>query len=335
MKKIQVCLIDNDFAYRKQTIIGYELGDMLKNTLKKVSVFNYGDKIKDSAEIIADIPVSMVLVDDVLLDELAEKVKKEGAVRFGDAIMYKKEIGKENAKVLPHRVEFTSADSPEDLAVIFAHLKERINKYHQNNGVIILEPATTYIDFQVQIAAGVVIHPSVKLIGNTVLSEGVIIYSFTELVDTEVGHDTDIRSSFLTGTKIGSHTTVGPFACTRVGTVIGSNCRIGDYVEIKNSNLGNGVKVAHLAYIGDSNVGDRCNVGCGTVFANYDGQKKSRCTIGQEVFIGANTNLVAPVTVGDNAFIAAGSTITDDVPPHAMSIARERQVIKPNWRRPS
>ena len=334
MKKIQVYLIDNDFAYREQNIFGYALKDILKNTLKKVSIFNFGDKIKDSAEIIAEIPVSMVLIDDAVLDSLAEKVKKEGAVKFGEAVMYKKDIGKENAKILPHKVEYTSANTPENLAVIFACLKEKIVKYHQNNGVIILEPATTYIDFQVEISSGAVIHPSVKLIGNTVLSEGVIIYSFSELVDTEVGHDTDIRSSFLTGTQIGSHTTVGPFACTRIGTQIGSNCRIGDYVEVKNSILGNGVKVAHLAYIGDSTVGDRCNVGCGTVFANYDGQKKSRCTIGEEVFIGANTNLVAPVTVGNNAFIAAGSTITDDVPPHAMSIARERQVIKPNWRRP-
>ena len=133
--------------------------------------------------------------------------------------------------------------------------------------------------------------------------------------------------------KIGSgaHTTVGPFAYVRPNSKIGDHVKVGDFVEIKNSVIGNGTKISHLTYVGDSDCGERINFGCGTVTTNYDGFKKFRCTIGDDAFIGCNTNLIAPVTVGNGSYIAAGSTITDEVPADSLAIARERQVNKPGW----
>ena len=132
--------------------------------------------------------------------------------------------------------------------------------------------------------------------------------------------------------EIRENTTVGPFAYVRPNCVVGSNARIGDFVELKNTNIGNGTKVSHLTYVGDSDVGENCNFGCGTVTVNYDGKKKYRTTIGNNVFIGCNSNLVAPVTLKDGAYTAAGSTITDEVPENNLAIARARQVNKETWK---
>ena len=146
-----------------------------------------------------------------------------------------------------------------------------------------------------------------------------------------MGEGTTINASQVNESTIGSHTTVGPFTYVRPGCTIGDHCRVGDFVEVKNSVIGDGTKISHLTYVGDSDVGQRVNFGCGTVTTNYDGHKKFRCTIGDDVFLGCNTNLIAPVTVGDRAYTAAGSTVTDDVPDGALAIARARQTNKPGW----
>ena len=187
-----------------------------------------------------------------------------------------------------------------------------------------------YIEDSVAIEEGAVIHPMVVLKGSTVIRKGAQIYSFCELVDTEVGEDCEVRASFSVGAVIGARTTVGPFACLRKGTVIGEGCRIGDFVEIKNSGIGDGVKAAHLAYIGDSKVGPDVNVGCGAVFANFDGKRKRGVDVGAGAFIGCNVNLIAPLKIGEGAYIAAGSTVTEDVPPETLCIARARQIVKPH-----
>jgi bifunctional UDP-N-acetylglucosamine pyrophosphorylase/glucosamine-1-phosphate N-acetyltransferase len=187
-----------------------------------------------------------------------------------------------------------------------------------------------YIDESVIIEDGAEIHPMVVLRGRTVIRKGAKIFSFCELIDTEVGEDCEMRASYAAGAIIGARTTVGPFACIRKGTVIGEDCRIGDFVEIKNSFIGNGVKAAHLAYVGDSTVGPGVNVGCGVVFANFDGKQKRGVNVGAGAFIGCNANLIAPLQIGEGAYIAAGSTVTEDVPPGTLCIARARQIIKPH-----
>lgn len=146
-----------------------------------------------------------------------------------------------------------------------------------------------------------------------------------------LGDGVSVEKSVLTDCTVGAHSTVGPFAYLRPATEVGANCRIGDFVELKNAKIGDGTKVSHLTYVGDSDVGSGVNFGCGTVTSNYDGIHKYRTVIGDNVFIGCNTNLIAPVTVENNAYIAAGSTVTDRVPAAALAIARARQTNKENW----
>jgi bifunctional UDP-N-acetylglucosamine pyrophosphorylase/glucosamine-1-phosphate N-acetyltransferase len=220
-----------------------------------------------------------------------------------------------------------------DITIVNEHIREYVLEKHLKNNITIYDPITTYIDLEVVIEEGAIIHPMNVLRGKTRICKNAIVFSNCELLDTVVGEDVDIRSTFAVEANIGKYATVGPFACLRKGANIGAYCRIGDFVEVKNSIISDGVKMAHLAYVGDSDVGQNTNVGCGSVFANYNGSTKSRCLVGSNVFIGANTNLVAPVTVHNGAFIAAGSTITHDVPEGNFCIARSRQVLKENWER--
>lgn len=200
-------------------------------------------------------------------------------------------------------------------------------------GVRVTDPRTTYIGEDCVIGAGTVIYPMCVLAGKCRIGENVKIYSFTDITDTTVGDNSDLRSVYAIGAVIGARTTVGPFTCLRKGAVIGDGCRVGDFVEVKNSVLADGVKAAHLAYIGDAEVGEKTNVGCGTVFANYNGSLKQTVKVGKEVFIGCNANLIAPLEVGDGAYIAGGSTVTEDVPPESLCIARSRQTLKQGWKR--
>lgn len=206
-------------------------------------------------------------------------------------------------------------------------------KEAEETGAVVLSPETTFIADSVKLGKGATVYPMNVLTGNTAIGENSVIYPFCELNDTVVGEGCEVRSTFATKAVIGARTSVGPFACLRAGAHIGAGCRIGDFVEVKNSVLGDGVKAAHLTYIGDADVGGGTNVGCGTVFANYDGVRKRRSRVGEGVFIGCNSNLIAPVDVGDGAYIAGGSTVTDDVPEDALCIARARQCVKKDWRR--
>ena len=149
--------------------------------------------------------------------------------------------------------------------------------------------------------------------------------------NTKVGKNTAVRQSVLTDAAIGEDTRIGPFAYLRDGAVVGDRCRIGSFVEIKKSNIGNETNMAHLAYIGDADVGNKVNYGCGAITANYDGKKKYRTVIADGAFIGCNTNLIAPVEIGEGALIAAGSTIDQSVPEYSLGIARKRQITKENW----
>jgi len=198
-------------------------------------------------------------------------------------------------------------------------------------GVTIIDPDTTYIDPRAKIGAGTVVMPNTIVRGKSVVGERCELGPNTMIRDCTVGEYTTVNASQLNESTVGSHTTVGPFAYIRPKCVIGDKCRVGDFVEVKNSVIGNGTKISHLTYVGDSDVGEKVNFGCGTVTTNYDGHRKFRCTIGDNVFLGCNTNLVAPVTLGDGAYTAAGSTITQDVEADALAVARARQANKSGW----
>lgn len=214
------------------------------------------------------------------------------------------------------------------LSIAEEELRQQIIAKHQKNGVTIRIPQTVTIGPEVEIGSDSVIESGCTLAGKTRIGSGCIIGAYSQLFDTVTEDRVLICQSVLKQAKIGADTTVGPFAYLRPGSQIGDRVRIGDFVEIKNATIGNGTKVSHLTYVGDSDVGQKVNFGCGTVTANYDGYKKSRTRILDHAFIGCNTNLVAPVCVGRGAMTAAGSTITEDVPDGALAIARERQVTK-------
>jgi len=225
---------------------------------------------------------------------------------------------------------FTGINTQAQLAEGVRHMQNRINLRHMENGVRMLDPATTYIDDTVEIAPNVVIYPGCILEGTTKIEESATIGPYTHMLDTTAGKASAIRQSVLTGAKIGDETQVGPFAYLRPGAVIGRKCRVGNFVEVKNANLGDGTKMAHLAYIGDADVGRNVNYGCGAITANYDGKKKHRTVIADGAFIGCNANLVAPMEIGEGALIAAGSTVTECVPAKCLTFARARQVNKEN-----
>lgn len=149
--------------------------------------------------------------------------------------------------------------------------------------------------------------------------------------ESEVGSNCELLPhNYIEGAKIGENCTVGPFARLRKESVIGRNCKIGNFVEIKNSHLGKNVKIAHLTYVGDAEIGDNCNLGCGVVFCNYDGKNKHKCKVGQNVFVGSNSNLIAPLVVGDDCFIGAGTTVTEDLECGSFAIGRVKQKVRQN-----
>ena len=205
------------------------------------------------------------------------------------------------------------------------------NKDRLESGVMMKDIYSVYIDDSVIIEAGAIIDNNVTIKGNSVIKSGAHIYQSSYIEDSVIGNNTEIKSAYIYESSIGDNTSVGPFAYIRPGCKIGNECKVGDFVEVKNSNFGNGSKASHLTYIGDADVGERVNLGCGVVFVNYDGSKKQRSTIEDDAFIGCNTNIIAPVEIGEGAYIAAGATVTEDVPSDALCIARVKQTIKENW----
>ena len=191
-----------------------------------------------------------------------------------------------------------------------------------------------YVERGVQVAPGATLLPGTILRGKTTVAEGCVIGPYTLLENAVVGKNTTVNASQVYDSTLGENNKIGPYTHVRKDTVTGYGVHLGAYVETKNSNFAMGNTVSHLTYIGDSDVGKYCNFGCGTVTCNYDGENKFRTTIGDYVFVGCNTNLVAPVTVGDGAYTAAGSTITKDVPAGDMGIARERQTNLEGWAKP-
>lgn len=211
-------------------------------------------------------------------------------------------------------------------------MQKRINEYHMRNGVTMRNPESVYIEDGVEIGNDTEICQNVTIKSGTKIGFDCVIGSGS-MLDRAVIHDgVDVLSSVILESEVDEGTHVGPFAYIRPNCHVGKEVKVGDFVELKNSNIDDGTKISHLTYIGDSDVGKRVNFGCGTVTCNYDGKKKYRTTIGDDCFVGCNTNFVSPINVGDGVYIAAGSTITEDIPENSLSIARARQVNKEGWK---
>lgn len=217
------------------------------------------------------------------------------------------------------------------LAEAQAVMRKRINHRLMRKGAILIDPQTTYIGDEVVIGEDSIIFPGCILEEQTIIGQDAQIGPNSRLQNAKIGDRVRVENATVLDSSIGDDSNVGPYAYIRPGSEIGKHCKVGDFVEVKNSKLGDYAKAAHLTYVGDGDVGDRVNLGCGTVFVNYDGQKKYRTIVEEDVFVGCNTNLIAPVTVKQGSYIAAGSTITDEVPENSLAIARVRQINKVDY----
>ncbi|WP_096156073.1 bifunctional UDP-N-acetylglucosamine diphosphorylase/glucosamine-1-phosphate N-acetyltransferase GlmU [Bacillus sp. FJAT-45066] len=217
------------------------------------------------------------------------------------------------------------------LALAEKIMRARINKKHMVNGVTIIDSENTYISADTLIGRDTIVYPGTSIEGKTVIGEDNVIGPNTEIKNSKIGNNTNIKQSVIHESEVGNEVNIGPFAHVRPDSVIGNEVKLGNFVEVKKATFGDGSKASHLSYIGDAEVGKDVNIGCGSITVNYDGKKKYLTKIEDGVFVGCNSNLVAPVTVGKGAYVAAGSTITEDVPGNALSIARARQVNKEDY----
>ncbi|MDD5018403.1 MAG: bifunctional UDP-N-acetylglucosamine diphosphorylase/glucosamine-1-phosphate N-acetyltransferase GlmU [Eubacteriales bacterium] len=284
---------------------------------------------------ICEVNASVYCFSVPLLKEALKKLKNDnaqGEYYLTDCVAYIAGCG--------HRIEAVLCEDPAEcigvndrvqLAAAAKQLRQRINSALMREGVAIIDPDNTYIDAGVKIGMDTVVYPGVVLEGDTSIGDNSVLYPGSRIKDSRIGSGTAVQNSVILESTVGDSTTIGPYAYLRPNSVVGSGCRVGDFVEVKNALIKDGAKVSHLSYIGDGEIGERSNIGCGVVFVNYDGQKKSRTVVGKNVFVGCNANLIAPVTIDDGAYIAAGSTVTHDVERDALCIARSRQKNIEGW----
>ncbi len=299
----------------------------------------YIGSIKEIAEILEKLEKEVLLVYENEIVALISD-KELNVKDFNDFNCEKICLDKNDENIL--------VNSSKTLQKLINFVKIRTNTRHLENGVLILDINSTYISEKAEIESGVIIKPYSNIYGNSVISKGAIIGQNVNIQNSKIGErakiingsnitdsviesEVVVENSTIVESFVGSNTKIGPYAYLRPNSKIGKNVKIGDFVEVKNSTMKDGSKASHLSYIGDSDVGERVNIGCGVVFVNYDGKNKHRTVVGDDTFIGCNVNLVSPVNVGSSAFIAAGSTVTNDVKDKQFAIARERQVNKDGW----
>ncbi|WP_373738986.1 bifunctional UDP-N-acetylglucosamine diphosphorylase/glucosamine-1-phosphate N-acetyltransferase GlmU, partial [Jeotgalibaca porci] len=316
---------DNPFGY----------GRIIRNTEKFVEKIVEQKDASEAEAAVQEINTGTYVFDNEALFEVLSLVKNDnsqGEYYLPDVIEILKKQGEIVAAYqMADMAEALGVNDRVALAEASTKMKKRINEKQMRNGVTLLDPDNTYIESTVVIGSDTIVEPGVVLKGNTVIGEDCFIGANSEICDSKIGDRVRVTSSNIEEATMADDSNVGPYSHIRPNSVVGEKVHIGNFVEIKNANLGKDTKVGHLTYIGDADLGENINVGCGTVFVNYDGQKKHRATIGDNSFIGCNVNVIAPVTVGKNAFLAAGSTITKNVPDEAMGIARCRQENKDGY----
>ena len=325
----------------KATILTTEMDDptgygrIIRNANGDVEKIVEHKDANEEEKLVKEINTGTYCFDNEALFQALKKVNNDNAQQeyyLTDVI----EILKEQSE----KVGAYVAEDPEEtigvndrVALVEAEkiMRRRINESHLRNGVTIVDPDNTYIGPDVKIAQDVIIYPGTMIKGATEIDSDAIIGPHTEIENCSIGKGTVIRQSVVLDSKIGNNVNVGPFAHIRPETAVGDDVRVGNFVELKKSVLGNSTKVPHLSYIGDANLGSGINIGCGTITVNYDGKKKHITTIEDDSFIGCNSNLIAPVTIKRGSYVAAGSTITDDIPEDSFAIARSRQTTKEGY----
>ena len=328
MKNLKIYFVESEF--QDLEILGRKAKDYIFNEFDCVEY----EVVKDICDIdisvcpIAVLPLDAPLITQEYLFRMTEFAKRKGVDKlyFGDEHSpYFLKVGKGKTTYFVEGQVFLQLGGAKNYNMVYNTIRKGIILRLIQDGILLLGEEF-HIDDTVIVENGVTIKSPTTLKGNTVIRQGVVVEN-SILIDSEIEEGASVTCSHLYHSKVGKNTTVGPFARLRDADVR-DNCRIGDFVEVKNSILHTGVKCAHLSYVGDAKVGDDTNIGCGSVFCNYDGKLKHRTEVGKNVFIGANVNLVAPLSIGDNTYIAAGTTVTKDVTDNGFVIGRVRQEIK-------
>ena len=243
----------------------------------------------------------------------------------------------ENKKVqsfiLEDKMEILGVNSKVELTQAGKVLRDRKNRELMEEGVILIDPETTYVEESVKVGRDTVLYPGVVLQGKTVIGENCEIIGNSRIIDSVLGNNIRVESSVIEESILEDGVTMGPFAHIRPKSLLKEKVHIGNFVEVKKSTLEKGVKAGHLTYLGDAQVGENTNIGAGTITCNYDGVNKFKTVIGKDAFIGSDSMLVAPVNIGEKALIGAGSVITKDVPSNSLAVSRSKQIIKTDWRK--
>ena len=283
---------------------------------------------------IDEINAGMYLLSGKLIKENINKLTNNNSQKeyyLTDLFAILKENGNKINTFAIDESEIMGVNSRVQLEQARKVLQTRINNRLMENGVTLINQDTIYIDETVKIGKDTVIYPNNIISGNTIIGENCTLYSDNEISNSTIKDNVQIRKSFIEDSYVDEYTTIGPYAHLRPKSNLGKKVKIGNFVEVKNANLGDNSKASHLAYVGDGDIGKNVNIGCGVIFVNYDGKNKNRSIVKDNAFIGSNSNLIAPVTIGEKGYVATGSTVTDSVPDESLCIARARQVIKAGW----
>ena len=283
---------------------------------------------------IREMNVSVYAFDAAILDDVLGRLRsdnEQGEYYLTDAIGILAGDGQRIASVVTDERECVGVNSHADLALVSRVLRHRINESLMQDGVAMLDPDRVYIDFGVEVGAGARIYPDVYLQGTTTIEGGAEVGPNVHARDTSIASGATVRYSVLDRASVGPEAIVGPYTHLRPGADLGVASKAGAFVEVKNSRIGMRSKVPHLSYIGDTTIGEESNIGAGTITANYNGFEKNRTEIGDRVLIGSDTILVAPVSVGDDAYTGAGSVISSDVSPGALALERSLQEEVPGY----
>jgi bifunctional UDP-N-acetylglucosamine pyrophosphorylase/glucosamine-1-phosphate N-acetyltransferase len=319
-----------------QTVVlpdGLHYGRVVRDNTGRVTAVLQSKDSKDRPEILAikEINTGAYSFDAQFLRQALAKIPKSpvtGEIYLTDLIHIAKAEGRAvEALIDPNLEDLLGINSRAELAAATQTVKRKINAHHMDQGVTLIDPESTYIESLVTIGRDTVIYPNVFLQGKTVIGENCLIESTVKIVDSVLENNVHVKMGcVITQSRLASGADAGPFAHLRLGSDLRQRVHVGNFVEVKKSVLHEGVKAGHLTYLGDAEVGAQTNVGAGTITCNYDGVNKHKTTIEEGAFIGSNTALVAPVTIGAGAYVGAGSAITKDVPPGKLGISRARQV---------
>ena len=313
--------------------LGY--GRIIRNQAQHVEKIVEQKDATESEARVQEINTGTYVFDNEILFEALANVNNDnaqGEYYLPDVIEILKKQGQiVSAYQMADMSEALGVNDRVALAEASVKMKKKINEKHMRNGVTLLDPFNTYIEADVKIGSDTIIEPGVLLKGQTVIGEDCFIGTHSEISDSKIGNRVRVISSNIESAEMADDSNIGPYSHLRPNSKIGEQVHIGNFVEVKNAQIGAHTSVAHLTYVGDADLGENINVGCGVVFVNYDGKDKHRSTVGDNSFIGCNVNLIAPVEIGANTVLAAGSTITQDVPEQALGIARARQVNKEGY----